>query len=86
MALGMTFNGANGETDDAMRSSLRLDDMAETEINQGYRDLIALLTGLDSRTEVRIANSIWGHGTLAIEQPFTQHQRQDPQAAGAAIR
>jgi serpin B len=55
MALGMTLNGANGETYDAMRTALRLDGMAEAEINQGYRDLITLLGGLDSRTEMRVA-------------------------------
>jgi serpin B len=75
MALGMTLNGANGETYDGMRAALRLDGMAEAEINQGYRDLIALLAGLDSRTEMRIANSIWGHSTLPIEPAFTEAGR-----------
>src|SRR5688500_3265659 len=46
LALGMALNGANGETYDAMRSALRLDGMAEGEINLGYRDLMALLGGL----------------------------------------
>jgi serpin B len=71
MALGMALNGANGETYDAMRTALRLDGMAEAEINQGYRDLTALLAGLDSRAEMRIANSIWGHSALSIEPAFT---------------
>jgi serpin B len=75
MALGMTLNGANGETYDGMRTALRLDGLAEAEINQGYRDLIALLTELDSRTEMRIANSIWGHSTLPIEPAFTDAGR-----------
>jgi len=75
MALGMTLNGAAGQTYDDMRSALRLDGMAEAEMNQGYRDLMALLVGLDSRTEMRIANSIWGHATLPIEPAFTDAGR-----------
>jgi serine protease inhibitor len=75
MALGMTLNGANGETYDAMRTALRLDGMAEAEINQGYRDLMTLLGGLDSRTEMRVANSVWGHATLPIEPAFIDRSR-----------
>jgi serine protease inhibitor len=70
MALGMALNGANGETFDDMQAALRLTGMTETEINQGYRDLIALLGGLDSRTEMKIANSMWGHDGFTIEPAF----------------
>ena len=58
-----------------MRAALRLDGMAEAEINQGYRDLVTLLVGLDSRTEMRIANSIWGDAALPIEPAFTEASR-----------
>jgi serine protease inhibitor len=75
MALGMTLNGAGGETYDAMRTALRLDGMPEADVNQGYRDLIGLLVGLDSRTEMRIANSIWGNLTLPVEPAFTDAGR-----------
>jgi serpin B len=70
MALGMALNGANGETFEGMAAALRLSGMTEAEINQGYRDLIALLGGLDSRTEMKIANSMWGHQTFTIEPAF----------------
>jgi len=70
MALGMALNGANGETYTAMQRALRLEGMTEADINQGYRDLITLLTGLDSRTEMRIANSMWGHSGFTIEPAF----------------
>ncbi len=75
MALGMALNGAAGETFDAMRAALRLDGLAEADLDRGYRDLIELLTGLDSRTEMRIANSIWGHATLPIEPAFVDAGR-----------
>ncbi len=70
MALGMTLNGANGQTYDDMRNALRLSDLTEAEINSGYRDLIALLGSLDSRTEMRIANSLWAHAGLPLEEAF----------------
>ncbi|MBA3346200.1 MAG: serpin family protein [Gemmatimonadales bacterium] len=75
LALGMTLNGANGETFEQMRTALRLDGMTESEINEGYRDLIALLGGLDSRTETRIANSMWGHEGLSLEPSFAEAGR-----------
>jgi serine protease inhibitor len=75
MALGMTLNGASGQTHDDMRRVLGLAGMAEADINRGYQDLLALLDGLDSRTEMTIANSIWGHATLPIEPAFTDAGR-----------
>ena len=75
MALSMALNGANGETWTAMRAALRLDGMQEADIDQGYRELLALLRGLDSRTEMRVANSIWGHSTLPLEAAFTEAGR-----------
>jgi serpin B len=70
MALGMALNGANGETIEGMQTALRLTGMTELEVNEGYRDLIALLADLDSRTEMKIANSMWGHQRLSIEPAF----------------
>ncbi len=75
MALGMTLNGANGQTWDDMRAALRLSDLSEAEINAGYRDLIGLLRGLDSRTEMRIANSMWARLDLPLEPAFTEAGR-----------
>jgi serpin B len=68
----MTLNGANGETLDSMQAALRLTGMTEAEINQGYRDLIALLAQLDSRTEMKIANSMWAHQGIGIEPAFIE--------------
>jgi serine protease inhibitor len=70
MALGMALNGANGATWDSMQATLRLSGLTEAEINQGYKDLIALLLSLDASTEMRIANSLWAHQSLSLEQAF----------------
>ncbi|HEX2249045.1 MAG TPA: serpin family protein [Gemmatimonadales bacterium] len=75
MALSMALNGANGETLDSMRSVLRLSGLTELEVNEGYRDLITLLRELDSRTEMRVANSLWGHDGFHLEPEFLEKGR-----------
>jgi serpin B len=70
MALGMALNGAKGETFTAMQTTLRLTGMTEQEINEGYRDLVGLLGTLDSRTQIKIANSMWGHQTFPLDPIF----------------
>jgi serpin B len=58
-----------------MRTSLGFGAAAIAEINQGYRDLIQLLTGLDRTTEMRIANSLWGANGFAMRPQFTDAAR-----------
>jgi serine protease inhibitor len=59
MALGMTLNGADGDTFEAMRATLGFAGMSQEGINQAYRDLLDLLLGLDPGVEMLIANSAW---------------------------
>lgn len=70
MALGMTYNGAAGTTEDAMRATLELGGMTVAEVNESYRSLITLLRELDPQVKFQIANSIWYLQGYAIEQPF----------------
>ena len=58
MALGMTLNGANGDTYEAMKTTLELNGLSETEINESYKNFIGLLTNLDEEVIFNIANSI----------------------------
>jgi len=70
LALGMTMNGAAGTTLDGMKQALNFGTLSTAEINNGYRSLIALLRGLDRRTEVSIANSIWFGEGAPVRQSF----------------
>lgn len=70
MALGMTLNGANGETKAAMEQTLTLAGMSTDEINQSYQSLIDLLTRLDPKVKFQIANSIWYRQEMTFEQDF----------------
>lgn len=70
MALGMTLNGARGETFDAMRQALGFGALEQGEINRSYRTLLELLLGLDPAVSVGIANSVWYHEELSPRAEF----------------
>jgi len=70
MALGMTLNGAAGETESAMRQTLGLGGMDRDEINGAYASLIKLLTSIDPKVQFEIANSIWADAKFQIEPSF----------------
>jgi len=70
LALGMAQNGADGATREAMQKTLALSGMTIEEVNQAYRSLIELLTGLDTAVEFKIANSIWYRRTFPVEKEF----------------
>src|SRR5678816_3433527 len=76
MALGMTMNGAAGQTFDEMRTALALGTRSGTEINASYRSLIDLLRSLDKAVDFRIANSIWYRAGFPFEQTFLDESRQ----------
>ncbi|MBN1782899.1 serpin family protein [bacterium] len=59
MALGMTLNGAAGETERAMRETLELTGLSQEEINETYQTLMELLPYQDAKVLFEIANSIW---------------------------
>ena len=84
MALGMTMNGARGETLDSMRSTLGFDGLSQHDINAAYRGLIDLLRGLDPRVEMLVGNSIWYRDTFPFHQAFFDTTRSyfDAEVAG----
>jgi len=76
MALGMTMNGAVGQTYDEMREALAFGSASRSEINASYRSLIDMLRALDPTVEFRIANSIWYRNTFPFEQAFLTESQQ----------
>mgnify|MGYP001102586628 CR=1 FL=1 len=70
MALGMTYNGASGSTQEAMQTTLELNDLTIQEVNESYKSLIELLTGLDPKVQFQIANSIWYRQEFSFEEEF----------------
>jgi len=70
MALGMTMNGAGGETFEAMRSTLRFETLTQPEINTAYGDLLALLRGLDPNVTLEVGNAVWYRDGLVPRTTF----------------
>ena len=76
MALGMTLNGARGQTRTDMERALGKTGMAPGEINTGYRGLIALLPHLDPRVTFTVANAIYSRTGFAVEPDFARTNRE----------
>jgi len=85
MALGMTMNGAEGSTFDQMRNTLGFGSMSLDQINQGYRDLIELLLGLDRSVEMGIGNSIWYREGFPVRDDFLDRTRSYFNAEASAL-
>jgi serine protease inhibitor len=75
MALGMTLNGAKGETWMQMRETLKHESAEQAEINAGYRGLIDVLRSMDPRVTTTIANSVWARDGFPVLPTFTDTLR-----------
>lgn len=67
MALGMTMNGATGNTAYEMQNTLGFSDMTQEEINMGYKSLMRELQDADDQVEFDIANSVWAKSSMKDE-------------------
>jgi len=70
MALGMTWNGANGETKNQMQSVLGNDGYSPEDINEYAKSLREALLKVDPSTQISIANSIWYKSGFQVEKSF----------------
>jgi len=71
IALGMTYNGAEGETKTAFETTLRHQGLSREEINDIYQALIDYLLKADRKVIFEIANSIWYRQDFNVLQSFT---------------
>ena len=85
MALGMTMNGAAGETWDQMREALGFGSLSEAEINASYQSLLELLVGLDPSVETAIANSVWSRQGFPVLTAFLDAVRESFDAEVAEL-
>jgi serine protease inhibitor len=75
IALGMTYNGARGETQTAMQTTLGFADLTPLEIDQSYQSLIEHYSTLDADVKFEIANSIWHADRFQVEPEFLDVNR-----------
>lgn len=72
MSLGMAYNGADGETKEAMRQTLGFTLPSDEEINKSFKDLDALLKGIDKKVVFTSANSLWHSNQYKLQVPFVK--------------
>lgn len=70
MALGMTYNGADSETKEAMADVLDVKDLTDIQFNETVKTIIELLINLDPSVVMKIANSIWIKENFPVEDDF----------------
>lgn len=70
IALGMTANGAKGETKNAILNTLRFDKKDGDFANEYLCGMRSALLAADSSVEIKIANSIWHDTRQTVKKEF----------------
>lgn len=76
LALAMTYNGAAGDTEQAMAKTMFLAGMGKEELNQAVLDLREALRSADPKVELNIANSLWARQGVTFRKQFLDTNRQ----------
>ncbi|MEM6401431.1 MAG: serpin family protein [Cyanobacteria bacterium P01_D01_bin.116] len=79
-ALAMTYNGADGSTQEAMAKALELQGMNLAQINSNYAELKTSLENPDSQVTLNIANSLWADKNVSLKSDFIQKNQEFYQA------
>jgi len=75
IALSIAMNGACGETQEAFKRTLNLDDIELDEINNIFKELAERIVTKSEKVELRIANSIWSRKELKLKESFVEKNR-----------
>ncbi len=76
IALSMTYNGASGETQQAMAKALELQGITLPTVNQANNTLKASLENADPEVQLSIANSLWAKQGVTFKPDFMERNRQ----------
>ncbi|MFM7427403.1 MAG: serpin family protein [Elainella sp.] len=76
LALSMLYNGAAGQTQQAMAAGLEIQDLSLVELNQANAALAASLQAADPSVQLKIANSLWGRQDVTFKPDFLQRNRE----------
>lgn len=75
IALFMTYNGARGETEQAIAQTLSLTGLSLEEINAASESLLSMGDNLDPQVKLAVANSIWVSQGITLAPDFIQRLR-----------
>ncbi len=70
IALGMAWNGANGQTKSEMETAMKLSGLSVNDINSYYKIMQSTLPGIDPTTKLNIANSLWYKTGFPVKSDF----------------
>ncbi|MBD2021349.1 serpin family protein, partial [Leptolyngbya sp. FACHB-36] len=76
IALAMTYNGASGNTQQAMAKALELQGMSLAEVNQANAALRSALENPGKNVQLSIANSLWARQGVEFKPDFLQNNQQ----------
>jgi len=76
IALAMTYNGASGETQQAMAKTLELQGMSLSALNQANANLKTSLEDPNASVQLAIANALWARQGVSFQPDFLQRNRQ----------
>jgi serine protease inhibitor len=76
IALAMTYNGATGETRQAMMQALELQGLTSAEINAANAQLKTALENADPKVKLEIANSLWARQGVQFQSEFVQANKE----------
>ncbi|MFP5265479.1 MAG: serpin family protein [Blastocatellia bacterium] len=76
ICLAMAYNGAEGETKQAMARALEAQGMTLEELNTAYAGLKAALENPDPKVQLQVANSLWARKGIAFNPEFIRRNTQ----------
>ncbi len=74
-ALAMIYNGASGETQQAMAKALEVNGMSLQELNRANAALQAILASSDPKVQLNIANSLWAKKGVTFMPEFIKRNQ-----------
>jgi len=72
IALVMTYNGAQGNTEQAIAKALGLEGLSLQEINAANQRLLSIGDNLNSQIQIAFANSLWVKQGISLDDDFVQ--------------
>jgi serpin B len=85
LALAMTYNGAEGQTRQAMAHALELEGMSLEEVNRAAVELKSALDAADPKVQLKIANSLWVRNGFPLKPDFIQRNKDFYKAEVASL-
>ena len=70
LALAMTYNGADGNTRQAMARALEFEGMSLDDVNSAFANLKSALHPTDPKIQLKIANSLWARNGFTLKPAF----------------